>query len=141
KSNHSNTLPIVAATISRLIEGGFGSTAAVNVSAVISGLPCRVRNAAFIRQSAHSDKSHRGASRHSPDSEWLLGSFAHPRRPRQRINRAVSWPAPQLFTPQRTADFHPPRRSPRHSGSVAYGGFAQSRSFRGPSEARQPGTH
>jgi hypothetical protein len=54
--------------ISRRIEGGFGSTAAVKVSAVMSGLPwrdCRVRSAAFIRLSAHSDQLHRGVSQHS----------------------------------------------------------------------------
>src|SRR6202048_1755944 len=48
RSNHSKTLPIVAAAISRFIEGGFGSAAAGNVSAVMSGLP-GVMVAAFIR--------------------------------------------------------------------------------------------
>src|ERR1700730_2012572 len=53
KSNHSNTLPIVAATISRFIEGGFGSTESGIVSAVISFLP-GVIVVTFIREPAAS---------------------------------------------------------------------------------------
>jgi len=42
-------LPIVAATISRFIEGVFGSAAASNVSAVISGLPDVVVSCTYQR--------------------------------------------------------------------------------------------
>src|ERR1700730_12171281 len=77
KSNHSNTLPIVAATISRFIEGGFGSAELVIVSAVRPGRP-GVIVVAFIHLPALSAILPRGSSRH-PRFPGVAGSLAHSR--------------------------------------------------------------
>src|ERR1700730_4659866 len=78
KSNHSKTLPIVAATISRFIEGGFGSAASGIVSAVMSGLP-GVIAVAFIRLPAPSDIYSPKVRADIPRFRVVTGTLAHSR--------------------------------------------------------------
>src|SRR5271155_30849 len=107
KSNHSKMLPIVAATISRRIDGCFGSTPACNVSAVIFGLQDVVVARATCSSTSRSAHS-RGLSRHSPDRGCLQVSFAHfgDRGKYKSRGVAVVDIAPPLFTPLQTTDSH-----------------------------------